>query len=153
MREARARGDALEALRRELLDERIPELALRLDALREAAGALRDEAPALARDGVELAVESCWPKWRRWLAADKYLFRALVRVDDGVALRSLAVREPSNGDLDLVRIPAARPRDDGEAGVQYEIFDSFKTWGARAELVAEDARGREHAVAFECELR
>jgi len=150
---ARDRGAALEGLRRELLDERVPELERQLARVREAVENLRDDEPAMAAGGIELVVESCWPKWHRWLAADKYLFRAVVRVDEGTSLRSLSVREPSDGDLDLVRIPAARARDDGRAGEQFEIFDSFKIWGVDAELVAEDTTGREHAVAFDCDLR
>lgn len=149
--EVNARGAELESARAALLDERIPALQRDLDALRAAVVALEDAPLRAGAGGIEVAVDSCWPKWKRFLAADKYLFRAAVRVDEGAVVRGMSIREPANGDVDLVRVPAPKARDDGKPGQLFEIYDSFKIWGSEAELVVEDANGVEHVTAFECD--
>ena len=129
---ARLRGEELERFRARLNEELIPALERDVAHLRERVAGWRDEPLVASGIGVEIAIESCWPKWSKWFAADKYLFRALVRSDTGVEIRSMAVREPSNGDLDRVRIPQAAARGDGRPGNEYAIYDSFKIWGRRS---------------------
>ena len=111
-----------------------------------------EDGPGDSADGrVEVTVESCVNKWKKFLAADKYLFWALVKIEPGVQIGAIDVRDPRDGDMDPVRIPEGRDRSDGRPGREYEIHDSFKTWGARAELVVEDTEGREYTRAFACE--
>jgi hypothetical protein len=148
---ANARGTDLEALRSALTNERIPAIERDLEDLRSAVAAVRDDALRSGGAGVDISVQSCWPKWTRWFAADKYLFRASVLTDGAVEVRGMSIREPDNGDLDIVRIPAAAPRADGKAGAQFEIYDSFKIWGSDAEFVVEDAAGVEYVRAFSCD--
>lgn len=147
------RGEQLEAFRKSMNEEQIPALQRDLDALRAAVVALRDDAPRLADHGVEILIDSCRLKSRSWSGADKYEFRAQVRVDPDITVRSMTIRDPADGDLDLVRIPPSEARDGARGGVDYEIYDSFKVHGDEAELVVEEATGREHANRFRCEAR
>ncbi len=145
-----SRGADLENFKEEMLSERIPALRREIDTLQQTVRALKDgPEPALA-GGVEIVVESCWNKWKKLLAADKYLFRAVVAVDPGIQISEMAIRDLENKDMDATRIPNAVDRSDVKAGVQYEIYDSFKAWGSKAELVVEDQGGHEHTRTFSC---
>jgi hypothetical protein len=113
--------------------------------------ALQDRPEDSAGGGIDITVEICVNKWKKFLAADKYLFRAVVNVEPGIQIGAIDVRDPGDGDMDPVRIPEGRDRADGRPGREYEIHDSFKTWGSCAELVVEDTEGREYTRAFACE--
>lgn len=146
-----ANGRDLSRFKDEMLNEQIPALHEKLEALKMAIQILEDRPEAPSDDAVEILVESCVNKWTKLFATDKYLFRAIVTTEHGAQISKIDIRDPKDGDMDVVRIPAARDRSDGQPGGEYEIHDSFKTWGPRAELVVEDSNGREYSQAFACE--
>lgn len=146
-----ARGADLARFKDEMLNEQLPALRQKVGALEMAVRALEDGPDDPQEGGVAVTVESCVSKWKKLFAADKYLFWAVVRTEPGIRIEAIDVRDPRDGDMDPVRIPESRDRDDGRPGLEYDIHDSFKTWGSRAELVVEDAGGREYSRAFTCE--
>jgi hypothetical protein len=150
---AGSRGADLEGFREKMLTEKIPTLRRELNNLQQTVQALTDGIESTLGEGVEIVVESCWNKWKKILAADKYIFRAVVTLAPGMQISKMGVRDPKNQDIDPVRIPAANQRSDGQPGEEYVIGDSFKTWSSKAELVVEDQNGREHTRAFSCRER
>jgi len=146
-----ADGRDLSRFKDEMLNEQLPALHQKLEALKVAIQTLEDEPEPPSDGAVQILVESCVNKWTKLFATDKYLFRAIVTIDDGVEISKIAIRDPDDGDMDLVRIPPVRDRSDGQPGSEYGIHDSFKTWDSHAELVVEDSNGREYSQAFACE--